>query len=47
MTQIPLDENKVKPQKLLKILNSVNEAFQFTMEFKFSDKNIPFLDISR
>ena len=40
----PLDKNKVKPDKLLETLNSVNEAIQFTVEF--SDKESPFLDIS-
>ena len=41
--QKPLDKNKVKPDELLETLNSVNEANQFTMEFR--DKEIPFLDI--
>ena len=38
--QTPLDKNKVKLEKLLETLNSVNEAIQFTMEF--SDKEISF-----
>ena len=41
--QRPLDKNKVKPEELVKTLNSVNETIQFTMEF--SDQEIPFLDI--
>ena len=38
-----LNKNEVKPEELLKTLNSINMAIQFTMEH--SEKEIPFLDI--
>ena len=41
--EIPLDKTKIEPEKLLKVLNSINPAIQFTMET--SDSQIPFLDI--
>ena len=38
-----LDKKKIQPEELLKVLNSINQFIQFTMEY--SDKEIPFLDI--
>ena len=38
-----LEENKMNPNDLLSILNSINPSIQFTMEF--SKDAIPFLDI--
>ena len=38
-----LEENKINPNDLLSILNSVNPSIQFTMEY--SKDAIPFLDI--
>ena len=38
-----LEENKINPNDLLSILNSINPSIQFTM--KYSKDAIPFLDI--
>ena len=38
-----LEENKINPNDLLSILNSINPSIQFTMEC--SKDAIPFLDI--
>ena len=38
-----LEENKINPNDLLSILNSINPSIQFTMEY--SKDAIPFLDI--
>ena len=38
-----LEENKINPNDLLSILNSINPSIQFTMEY--SNDAIPFLDI--
>ena len=41
--EILLEENKINPNDLLSILNSINPSIQFTMEY--SKDAIPFLDI--
>ena len=41
--QTLLEENKIDPNEILNILNSINPSIQFTMEY--SKEEIPFLDI--
>ena len=37
-----LEKNKINPNNILSILNSINSSIQFTMEY--SEDAIPFLD---